>query len=72
MCFLPAALRPPRQSVRRRRTGDWPDNDIRFGRLASAAAELAMGTLDKNWARTWSIANDWQAGLVPASCLAGS
>ena len=22
---------------------DWPDNDIRFARLASAAAELAMG-----------------------------
>lgn len=23
---------------------DWPDNDIRFARFASAAAELAMGT----------------------------
>src|SRR5215470_17902692 len=29
---------------------DWPDNDIRFGRLASAAAELAMGMVDNNWA----------------------
>lgn len=45
---------------------DWPDNDIRFGRLASAAAELAMGTLDKNWAADLVHANDWQAGLVPA------
>jgi starch synthase len=45
---------------------DWPDNDVRFGRLASAAAELAMGTLDKNWAADLVHANDWQAGLVPA------
>jgi starch synthase len=45
---------------------DWPDNDIRFGRLASAAAELALGTLDKNWAADLVHANDWQAGLVPA------
>src|SRR5215831_4029919 len=45
---------------------DWPDNDIRFGRLASAAAELALGTLDKNWAADLVHANDWQAALVPA------
>src|ERR1700748_582149 len=45
---------------------DWPDNDIRFARFASAAAELAMGTLDKNWAADLVHANDWQAGLVPA------
>jgi starch synthase len=45
---------------------DWPDNDIRFGRLASAAAELALGTLDRNWAADLVHANDWQAGLVPA------
>src|SRR6201996_6121421 len=45
---------------------DWPDNDIRFARFASAAAELAMGTLDKNWAADLVHANDWQAALVPA------
>jgi starch synthase len=45
---------------------DWPDNDIRFGRLASAAAELAAGILDKNWATDLVHANDWQAALVPA------
>ncbi|MCP4616023.1 MAG: glycogen synthase GlgA [Bradyrhizobium sp.] len=45
---------------------DWPDNDIRFGRLASAAAELAMGNVDKNWAADLVHANDWQAALVPA------
>jgi starch synthase len=45
---------------------DWPDNDIRFARLASAAAELAMGSLDKNWAADVVHANDWQAALVPA------
>ena len=45
---------------------DWPDNDIRFGRLASAAAELAMGRVDRNWAADLVHANDWQAALVPA------
>ena len=45
---------------------DWPDNDIRFARLASAAAELAAGTLDKNWAADLVHANDWQAALVPS------
>src|SRR6202000_964743 len=45
---------------------DWPDNDVRFGRLASVAAELAMGILDKNWAADLVHANDWQAALVPA------
>src|SRR3954447_8298572 len=45
---------------------DWADNDIRFGRLAAAAAELAAGTLDKNWAADLVHANDWQAALVPA------
>jgi starch synthase len=45
---------------------DWPDNDIRFGRLAAAAAELAMGRLDRNWAADVVHANDWQAALTPA------
>ena len=45
---------------------DWPDNDIRFARLASVAAQLAAGTLDKNWAADLVHANDWQAALVPA------
>ncbi len=45
---------------------DWPDNDVRFGRFASVAAQLAAGTLDKNWAADLVHANDWQAALVPA------
>ena len=45
---------------------DWPDNDIRFARFSSAAAELAMGMVDKNWAADLVHANDWQAALVPA------
>jgi starch synthase len=45
---------------------DWPDNDIRFAKLATAAAELAMGKLDSNWAADLVHANDWQAALVPA------
>jgi starch synthase len=34
--------------------------------LASVAAQLATGTLDKNWAADLVHANDWQAALVPA------
>ena len=45
---------------------DWSDNDVRFGRFASAAAQLAAGTLDKNWAADLVHVNDWQAALVPA------
>src|ERR1700709_2176286 len=45
---------------------DWPDNDVRFARLASAAAQLAAGTLDRNWAADLVHANDWQAALTPA------
>jgi len=45
---------------------DWPDNDVRFARFASVAAQLAAGTLDKNWAADLVHVNDWQAALVPA------
>lgn len=45
---------------------DWPDNDIRFARFASAAAQLAAGTVDPNWAADLVHANDWPAALVPA------
>ena len=45
---------------------DWPDNDLRFGRFASAAAQLAAGLLDNNWAADLVHANDWQSALVPA------
>ncbi|MDB5521811.1 MAG: glycogen synthase GlgA [Tardiphaga sp.] len=45
---------------------DWPDNDIRFGRFASAAAALAAGNLDKNWSADLVHANDWPSALVPA------
>ncbi len=45
---------------------DWPDNDVRFGRFASAAASLAAGNLDKNWSADLVHANDWPSALVPA------
>src|SRR5258705_8979609 len=45
---------------------DWPDNDVRFGRFASPAAQLAAGFLDKNWAADLVYANDWPAAVVPA------
>jgi starch synthase len=45
---------------------DWPDNDLRFARFASAAASLAAGDLDPNWSADLVHANDWQSALVPA------
>src|SRR5258705_4743147 len=44
---------------------DWPDNDVRLGPVASAAAQLAMGTLGKNLAADLGHANDLQAALAP-------
>jgi starch synthase len=44
--------------------GDWPDNDLRFARLALAAAELAKGRLA--WTPDVLHVNDWPGGLAPA------
>lgn len=44
---------------------DWPDNDIRFARFASAAAQLAAG-LDRSWQPELVHCNDWPSALVPA------
>lgn len=48
------------------RGSDWPDNDLRFARFASAAAELAAGRLDPSWRADVVHANDWPTALVPA------
>src|SRR5262245_25848451 len=45
---------------------DWPDNDLRFARLASAAALLAQGRADPSWRADLLHANDWQSALAPA------
>jgi starch synthase len=45
---------------------DWPDNDVRFARLASAAALLAVGSVDPGWQADLVHVNDWQSALVPA------
>jgi len=45
---------------------DWPDNDVRFARFCWAAAALAGGQLDKDWAADLVHANDWQSSLVAA------
>jgi starch synthase len=45
---------------------DWSDNDVRFARLASAAALLAMGEVDPGWRADLVHANDWQTALTPA------
>lgn len=43
---------------------DWPDNDLRFGLLSRAAAELARPGRD--WAPQVLHCNDWQTGLAPS------
>ncbi len=45
---------------------DWHDNDVRFARFASAAAELAAGSIDLSWRPDVLHANDWPTALVPA------
>jgi starch synthase len=45
---------------------DWPDNAQRFGLLGWAAASLACGQLDVDWAADALHAHDWHAGLAPA------
>ena len=43
---------------------DWPDNPVRFGTLADAAARVALGAV-KGFAPKVLHAHDWQAGLAP-------
>lgn len=50
---------------------DWPDNGIRFGALAWAAAALGRG-IDPAWRPAIVHAHDWQAGLVPAYLKLGA
>jgi starch synthase len=45
---------------------DWPDNPIRFARLALAAAEIAAGNAGMQWCPELVHANDWPSGLTPA------
>ncbi|GEO98683.1 glycogen synthase 1 [Methylobacterium haplocladii] len=45
--------------------GDFDDNDLRFGRLSLAAAELARGA-DPAWSADLLHLNDWQTALAPA------
>jgi hypothetical protein len=43
----------------------WPDNDIRFGRLSLAAAEIAGGLVDPDWCPDLVHVNDWTSALAP-------
>lgn len=45
---------------------DWPDNDIRFARFSSAAAQLAVGEADPAWRADLVHCNDWQSALIPS------
>lgn len=45
---------------------DWSDNHIRFGRLSSVAAEVALGRADASWSADLVHCNDWPSALTPA------
>lgn len=45
---------------------DWPDNDLRFARLALAAVQLISGEADIGWRPDLLHANDWPCGLAAA------
>lgn len=48
------------------RGSDWPDNDMRFGRLGLAGAEIARGLPDLGWKPDLVHVNDWPASMTPA------
>ena len=45
---------------------DFGDNDLRFGRLALAAADLAVGAGEPDWQPDLIHLNDWTSALAPA------
>ncbi len=45
---------------------EWPDNDLRMGRLSLAAADLACGRGGTGWRPDVLHVNDWPSGLAPA------
>ncbi|MBE9605108.1 glycogen synthase GlgA [Acetobacteraceae bacterium H6797] len=45
---------------------DWPDNDLRFARLALAAAAMARGLPGHDWTPRLLHCHDWPAALAPA------
>ena len=45
---------------------DWLDNDVRFGRLGLAAAQLAAGVDDLGWSPNLLHLNDWPSALGSA------
>jgi starch synthase len=44
--------------------GDWSDNDVRFARLALAAAEIASGRAGLDWRPDLLHLNDWPTALA--------
>ena len=44
---------------------DWPDSDLRFGRLSLAAAQIVCGAMP-DWQPDVLHVNDWPGGLAPA------
>jgi starch synthase len=43
---------------------DWPDNDVRFARLALAAVQLTSGDANIDWRPDLVHANDWPSALA--------
>src|SRR3954452_4346549 len=47
------------------RGADWCHTKVRFAPFSDAAAQVARGLVDKDWAADLVHANDWQCALIP-------
>ncbi|MDH5212249.1 MAG: glycogen synthase GlgA, partial [Betaproteobacteria bacterium] len=61
----PALYRRPGTPYLDANGGDWPDNWLRFGLLAHAAARIARGEAHGAWRPDALHCHDWQTGLAP-------
>lgn len=61
----PALYRRPGTLYQDPEGADWPDNWLRFGLLAHAAARIALGEAGLDWRPDAVHCHDWHTGLAP-------
>jgi starch synthase len=61
----PALFRRPGTPYQDANGEDWPDNWLRFGLLAHAAARIALDRVGLGWRPDAVHCHDWQTGLAP-------
>lgn len=64
--LAPSLYQRPGSAYSRPDGTDWPDNDLRMGRLSLAAAQIAQGAGGTGWRPDLLHVNDWPGGLAPA------